>query len=82
MDQREFDFIDLISILSLMLGYENLIENREQSKQNDISAANDAQAKFLLKKIDSKFEEQNQMLKQLLDITIQINGKLDDMIGR
>lgn len=82
MNQREFDFIDLISILSLMLGYENLIENREQSKQNDISAANDAQAKFLLKNIDDKFEEQNQMLKQLLDITTQINEKLDGMIGR
>lgn len=48
MNQREFDFVDVISILSLALGYENLLENRQQSAQNNIGAANDAQAKFML----------------------------------
>ena len=62
MNQREFDFVDVISILSLALGYESLLENRQQSAQNDIGAANDAQAKFMLEEINRRFEDQNKVL--------------------
>jgi hypothetical protein len=64
----QLDVIDLISILSFALGYENLMENREQSKQNDVQAANDTQAKYLLEELTKKFEEQNQMLKEILEV--------------
>lgn len=73
MREGSFDFIDLISVLSLALGYENLLENRQQSAQNDVGAANDAQAQFLLKNIYARFEEQDKALakiQQKLDVII------------
>lgn len=67
-EQRQFDALDIISVLSFMLGYENLLENRAQSAQNDVSAANDKQAKFLLEELGRKFEEQNSMLREILEV--------------
>lgn len=67
-EQRQFDALDLISVLSLMLGYQNLQENRQQSSHNDVSAANDKQAKFLLEELGRKFEEQNSMLREILEV--------------
>lgn len=66
--QRQFDAIDLISVMSFLLGYQNLQENRQQSAHNDVSAANDKQAQFLLTELTAKFEEQNKMLKQILEV--------------
>lgn len=60
--------LDLVSLLSLLLGYENLIENRQQSKQNDVQSANDKQAAYMLAELDRKFEEQNKMLRQILGV--------------
>lgn len=67
-EQRQFDAIDIISVLSLMLGYQNLQENRQQSAHNDVSAANDRQAKFLIEELGRKFEEQNAMLHEILEV--------------
>lgn len=67
-EQRQFDAIDIISVLSFMLGYQNLQENRQQSAHNDVSAANDKQAKFLLEELGRKFEEQNSMLREILEV--------------
>lgn len=67
-EQRQFDALDLISVLSFMLGYQNLQENRQQSAHNDVSAANDKQAKFLLEELGRKFEEQNAMLREILEV--------------
>lgn len=67
-DRQQFDALDVISVLSFILGYKNLMENREQSAHNDISAANDKQAQFLLKELGRKFEEQNQMLREILEV--------------
>lgn len=75
MSNKEYDFLDLISILSFYLGYRNLIENEQQSKstdelikKNNINVANDKQAKFLLEELGRKFDEQNAMLKQILEV--------------
>lgn len=67
-EQRQFDAFDIISVLSFLLGYENLLENRQQSAHNDVSAANDKQAQFLLEELGHKFDEQNAMLKQILEV--------------
>lgn len=73
--------LDIISLLSLLLGYENLIENRQQSKQNDVQAANDKQAAYILAELDRKFGEQNKMLRQILEVLTredhQNNGRAD-----
>lgn len=60
--------LDLLSLLSLIIGYQNLIENRQQSAHNDVSAANDRQAQNLLEELGKKFEEQNVMLRQILEV--------------
>lgn len=67
-DQRQFDALDIISVLSFLLGYENLLENRQQSTHNDVSAANDKQAQFLIEELGRKFEEQNAMLREILEV--------------
>lgn len=62
-----FEELDLLTVMSLIIGYENLIENRSQSAHNDVNASNSQQAKFLLQEIYRKFDEQNVMLKEILD---------------
>lgn len=65
---REFSALDMLALLSFFLGYENLMENREQSRHNDVAAANDRQAAYLLQELSRKFEEQNTMLRQILEV--------------
>ena len=63
----EFKGLDILTVASFLLGYENLIENRQQSRQNDVAAANDAQAEYLLHELNRRFEEQNRMLTKILE---------------
>lgn len=67
-EKKQFDALDMISVLSFLLGYQNLCENRQQSAHNDVSAANDKQAQFLLEELGRKFEEQNAMLREILEV--------------
>ena len=62
------ELINLINILSFMVGIENLSENRIQSAHNDVQIANDKQAEYLLNEINRQFDEQNKMLKKILDL--------------
>ena len=66
-EQRQFDVLDILNVLSFMLGIENLQENRTQSAHNDVQAANQQQAEYLLEEINKKFEEQNKILGEILD---------------
>lgn len=61
---KEIDFLQLFSIF---LGYQNLIENREQSAHNDVEKANQQQAEFLLNKIVEQFNQQNKLLYEILE---------------
>lgn len=68
------EFADFLGIVSLYLGIRNLTENESQSeaqlkilRQNDVGAANDKQAAYLLEELGRKFDEQNAMLKQILE---------------
>lgn len=68
------EFADALAILSLYLGVRNLSENEAQSdaqlkilRQNDVGAANDRQASYLLEELGRKFDEQNTMLKEILE---------------
>lgn len=69
---KQFDAMDLLSVMSFLLGLENLQENRAQSAQNDVNAANDRQAKQILSEIGARLDQQDKMLKQILDA---INSK-------
>lgn len=67
MGDKQLEFLDILSILSFYVGYENLIENRQQSSANDVSAANDKQAQVLLAALGEQFERQNEMLREILE---------------
>lgn len=56
------ELINLINVLSFVIGYSNLQENRSQSAHNDVQAANDKQAQYLLNEINRRFDEQNKIL--------------------
>ena len=69
------ELINLINILSFVVGLQNMQENRLQSAQNDVQAANDRQAEYLLDEINRRFDEQNKildeqnvMIKKLLEL--------------
>lgn len=59
-------FMDAVNILSLMIGLQNLQENREQSAHNDVHTENDVQAKYLLSELTKQFEEQNKLLNKII----------------
>lgn len=58
--------IDVLAVASFLIGCQNLQENRQQTAQNDVNAANDKQAKYLLTELHRLFEEQNEMLTEIL----------------
>lgn len=60
--------IDILSVVSIILGYQNLIENRAQSAHNDVSKANDKQAEYMLKKLTDMFQEQNRKIDRILEL--------------
>lgn len=59
---------NLLNIISIILGYQNLIENRQQSADNDINKSNQRQEKEILDDLHEQFELQNQMLAEILNI--------------
>ena len=67
--------IDLLAILSVMLGVINVQENRLQSAQNDVQSANDKQAQFLLNEINKKFDEQKEILNKIQKALDKMNGR-------
>ena len=58
------DLINLINVLSFVIGYSNSNENRQQSYRNDVQAANKEQAKYMLNEINRRFDEQNKILEE------------------
>ena len=65
MDGRQFDALDMLGVASFLLGVENLMENRQQSAQNDVGAANDKQASFLLSGIGKRLDGQDRALEAI-----------------
>lgn len=64
---EQYAMLSGAQILSLYLAYENLIENRAQSRHNDVQSANDQQANYILQELSRLFNEQNQMLREIME---------------
>lgn len=75
MNNFENEYGNLINILALAIGLENLSENRQQTAYNDVNASNQKQADYLLKKIDEKFNQQNAILAEILKRLERIEKK-------
>lgn len=54
--------LDILNIISIILGYSNLIENRQQSAHNDVQKYNQEQEKHILDDLHKHFEKQNELL--------------------
>lgn len=65
-------YFDLLSLIGVMLGYSNLMENRQQSAHNDIEKHNQAQEKHILDDIHKQFDRQNELLYYQNDLLNQI----------
>lgn len=70
------NYSDLLNALSLILAVENLKQNEAQSQYNDVHKANDEQAELLLKEINDKFAEQNEILAMQNDMLKEILDRL------
>ena len=68
--------LNAINVLSLVIGLKNLEENREQSRHNDVKAANDQQAEYLLRDIHLQFEKQNDILEKQNELLNKILQEL------
>lgn len=75
MDGRQFDALDMMGVASFLLGVENLMENRQQSAQNDVGAANDKQASYLLSEIGKRLDRQDRTLEAILEKLERLEGR-------
>lgn len=75
MDGRQFDALDMLGVASFLLGVENLMENRQQSAQNDVGAANDKQASYLLSEIGKRLDRQDRMLETIMEKLERLEGR-------
>lgn len=53
---------NLLDLVSIILGYENLMENREQSAYNDVAKRNKEQSEQILADLHAQFDRQNKIL--------------------
>ena len=61
------NFLDAIALVSFIVGIMNYQENLTQSDKDDIINHLDQQTKDILSEVQAKLEEQNAMLKEILD---------------
>ena len=61
------DFIDAVSLVSFIIGIANYNENLSQSDKDDMMHALDEKANNMLEKLEADLEEQNELLRQILD---------------
>ena len=61
------DFDTMVNMISLILGIENLRENLSQNDKYEIMRRVDETTEILLRKVDERIEEQNKMLKEILN---------------
>jgi hypothetical protein len=65
-------FLDMLNAISVIIGMQNLKENREQSAHNDVQIANAEQARYLLAEIALQFKEQNKILTEQTNMLQEI----------
>lgn len=62
------DFLDTLSVLSFIIGIMNYDENLSQSDKDDMIQEFNNKAEELLKRLEDDLEEQNNMLREILEI--------------
>lgn len=60
--------MNAVDLAALLIGIMNLLENRAQTEQNDVNAANEREARYLLDELGKRLDAQDAMLKEILEI--------------
>lgn len=61
------DFLDAVALVSFIIGIANYDENLSQSDKDDMMHALDEKANVMLERLEADLEEQNELLRQILD---------------
>lgn len=77
MSNGQLNALDILQIISLYIGLENLYENREQSAQNDVGAANDKQASYMLSEIGKRLDKQDETLDRIVEKLEQMERRVN-----
>lgn len=65
------NFMDILQIVSLIIGMQNLQENREQTQYNDVQSATDRQTRYMMQEIHKNFEELNAKIDKVVSLLEQ-----------
>ena len=68
MNQNYNNFMDAVNIVALLIGVENMLENRTQTAQNDVNAANEVEARYILGEIGKRLDAQDAIIKEILEV--------------
>lgn len=71
----EFTFLDILGILSFIVGMMNLDENLTQGDKQDLLQEFSSKADLLLKEIHSHLQEQDDKLDKLLEVNSNDNRR-------
>ena len=64
----QWTFLDMVTLISFMVGVMNLEENLTQGDKQDLMQEFDTKASSLLKEIHSHLEDQDNKLDQILEL--------------
>lgn len=62
------ELLDAITVVSFLIGIANYGENLSQSDKDDMMQALDRKTNDMIERLENDLEEQNKMLKEILDI--------------
>ena len=62
------NFLNAVQLVSFIVGIANYQENLTQSDKDDIMKGLDQQTKDILEKVQEALEEQNKMLKKIIEM--------------
>lgn len=62
------NFLNAVQLVSFIVGLANYQENLTQSDKDDIMKGLDQQTKDILEKVQEALEEQNKMLKKIIEM--------------
>ena len=74
------NFMDALALVSFVIGVANYNENLSQSDKDDMMQALDEKTNRMLARLETDLEEQNEMLRQILNELRRMHGETEDRI--
>ena len=74
------NFMDALALVSFVIGVANYNETLSQSDKDDMMQALDEKTNRMLARLEADLEEQNEMLRQILNELRRMHGETKDRI--